>query len=709
MKKKLVLLLIILGAIAPRAYTDEGMWMLPFLKQQNLEKMQAMGLQLSAEEIYAPGHGSLVDAVVQFGGGCTGEIVSPNGLVFTNHHCGFGEIRNHSSVEHNYLRDGFYARTQEQELPNPGLSVSQITEIVDVTEYVQAFLTAREMTDPLKYLHRDYLQDIAINWYNENYGEIKKGTKLNLAPFYEGNKFYLFVEKVYSDIRLVAAPPSSVGSYGEDTDNWTWPRHSGDFSVFRIYTAPDGEPAEYSEANIPLKPKHFLRINASGVKENDFVMIMGFPGTTNHFYTPSEVAERRNVDNQIQIDLRNVRQVAMMEEMRADEAVNIQYASKYQGSTNRYKNSVGTNWAIDKMRFETQKQAQVDRLIAYAQANNKPEYISAVESIRQIIAERESLRRLRNVLDEGVWRAMELVKAPILSAEKYEQVKKDPQALDAWLTEEYDKYFNKDYNRMVDRKVTKAMLKAVLKSGVEIDGFKGVENPELFVDQLFDTTNYGSRESLKGFILSATYEDYLNDPVVALATKIQEQIKNTKESLAGYDRDFQLARQTYVRGILEMEGEMNLWPDANLTLRYTFGRVKGYSPRDNVYYGHQTTMEGVMEKYDPKNPEYHLQPKMFEIYENKDFGSYTLADGRMPVDFCATTHTTGGNSGSPVLNAKGELVGLNFDRNWEGVGGDISYLPEYQRSIIVDARYVLLMLDKYLGADRLIEELMITR
>lgn len=693
----------------PHLFADEGMWMLPFLKQQNLAKMQKMGMKLSAEDIYAPGKGSIIDAVVQFDGGCTGEIVSPNGLIFTNHHCGFGQIQSHSAVGHNYIRDGFYAPTLEEELPNPGLTVTQITEIADVTDFVQNYLNEKGMSDPLVYLRRAYLQDIAIAWYQQKYGELGNGVVLDLAPFYEGNKFYLFVQKVFSDIRLVAAPPSCIGSYGEDTDNWTWPRHSGDFSVFRIYTAPNGEPAKYSKENVPFKPKHYLKINASGVKENDFVMIMGFPGTTNHFYTPAEVAERRDLDNQIQIDLRNVRQVAMMKEMRADEAVNIQYASKYQGSVNRYKNSIGTNWAINKMKFEEQKQAQVDKLIAYAKANNKPEYIEAVQKISQIIAERAPLRRLQKTLDEGIWRAMEIVKAPLLTPDEYSQLRSDAKALDVWLTEKYDTYFDKDYNPMVDRKVTKAMLRAVLQSGVQIETLAEVMDADEFVDHLFDSTIYKSREYLKAFILGNTYMGYMQDPLVSLASSIRQEIKTTAEKVASYDRDFQLARQTYVKGIMEMEGEMNLWPDANLTLRYTFGQVKGYSPRDNVYYGHQTTMEGVIEKHDPTNPEYQLQPKVIEIYNQKDYGGYnTLPKGMMPVDICATTHTTGGNSGSPLINAKGELVGLNFDRNWEGVGGDIIYLPDYQRSIIVDARYVLMILDRYLGADRIINELDIT-
>nr|WP_211636255.1 S46 family peptidase [Porphyromonas levii] len=697
--------------VAPIAKADEGMWMVQFLKQQNLAKMQAMGMQMSAEDIYNPGKGSLVDAVVQFGGGCTGEIISSQGLVITNHHCGFGEIQNHSSVDHNYLRDGFYAPTLQSELPNPGLTVTIVEEIVDATDYLNSYIKAKGITDPLQYMRRAFLRKVAEQWYKENRGELTNGVNLDMAPFYEGNRYYLFVKKIYSDIRLVAAPPSCIGKFGADTDNWAWPRHSGDFSVFRIYTAPDGSPAEYAAENIPLNPKYYLKINSSGVQEDDFVMMMGFPGTTNHFYTPSEVVERRDIDNQIRIDLRKVRQETMWEEMMKDEAVNIQYAAKYQGSTNAYKNAIGTNWATNKMDFEGNKRAMVDKLRAYAKKVGKPEYSQAIDKIESMVAERAKLRALSKIYDEGLNRAVETMRAPLLTEKEFANTEPDK------FMKQLDNYFNKDYNIAVDKKVTKAMLTAVLDYIQKVQGTETLpvelaapaiakallERGEL--DKVFDNSLYQNREKLQQILKGKTYNDYASDPLVALAMATHNDIATISKALAEYDRDFAFARKTMLQGMLEMEGEMNLWPDANLTLRYTFGRVKGYSPRDNVYYGHQTTMEGIMEKRDDNSPEFYLLPKVIEIYKAKDFGKLALANGKMPVDFISTTHSTGGNSGSPLVNGRGELVGINFDRNWEGVGGDIQYLPDYQRSIIVDARYLLLVLDKYLGAQRLLDEI----
>ncbi|MBR8802013.1 S46 family peptidase [Porphyromonas levii] len=697
--------------VAPIAKADEGMWMVQFLKQQNLAKMQAMGMQMSAEDIYNPGKGSLVDAVVQFGGGCTGEIISSQGLVITNHHCGFGEIQNHSSVDHNYLRDGFYAPTLQSELPNPGLTVTIVEEIVDATDYLNSYIKAKGITDPLQYMRRAFLRKVAEQWYKENRGELTNGVNLDMAPFYEGNRYYLFVKKIYSDIRLVAAPPSCIGKFGADTDNWAWPRHSGDFSVFRIYTAPDGSPAEYAAENIPLNPKYYLKINSSGVQEDDFVMMMGFPGTTNHFYTPSEVVERRDIDNQIRIDLRKVRQETMWEEMMKDEAVNIQYAAKYQGSTNAYKNAIGTNWATNKMDFEGNKRAMVDKLRAYAKKVGKPEYAQAIDKIESMVAERAKLRALSKIYDEGLNRAVETMRAPLLTEKEFANTEPDK------FMKQLDNYFNKDYNIAVDKKVTKAMLTAVLDYIQKVQGTETLpvelaapaiakallERGEL--DKVFDNSLYQNREKLQQILKGKTYNNYASDPLVALAMATHNDIATISKALAEYDRDFAFARKTMLQGMLEMEGEMNLWPDANLTLRYTFGRVKGYSPRDNVYYGHQTTMEGIMEKRDDNSPEFYLLPKVIEIYKAKDFGKLALANGKMPVDFISTTHSTGGNSGSPLVNGRGELVGINFDRNWEGVGGDIQYLPDYQRSIIVDARYLLLVLDKYLGAQRLLDEI----
>ncbi|MDO5036330.1 MAG: S46 family peptidase [Porphyromonas sp.] len=704
-------LLLALGLSLPSAKADEGMWLLPLLKQQNYARMQELGLQLTADEIYNDrGESALFDAVVHFGGGCTGEIVSPNGLLFTNHHCGYGEIQSHSSIGHNYLRDGFYAPTLADELPNPGLTVTFTEEIVDVTDFVGTYLSAYKVTDPMIYLTRSFLRVVAESWYHENRGDIEQaksnGYQLDLAPIYAGNKFILYVQRVYRDVRLVAAPPSFIGSFGSDTDNWTWPRHSGDFSIFRVYTAPDGSPADYSAENVPLKPKTYFKVSTKGVEEDDFVMIIGFPGTTRHFSTAAEVTEFCNISEQIRIDMREVRQEVLWQEMMQDEKVEIQYAAKYKGSTNAYKRAIGNNWAAEKIGFEALKQSDMDELRAYAIANNRLEYIEAMDQLTDLIGKRAPALSLRTLLDEGIWRPIEILRlAPIVNQEQFEILKQDSAQLEAFL-EAYDARYNKDYNSAVDRRVTKAMVKAFRAAAPEVDFLNDADSDvDGYVDHLFDTTIYRSRDKLRRAIEEGTFQEYELDPLVQLHREYVETNNSVIGELNTYTPLLAAAQMAYQKGMLEMKGELNLWPDANSTLRYTFGQVRGYSPRDQVFYGFQTTLDGVFEKEDPNSEEYYILPPLRAIYERASYGDLALKNGQMPVNFCATTHTTGGNSGSPVLNAEGHLVGLNFDRNWEGVGGDLVYLPDFQRSIICDVRYLLLILDQYLGADRLLDEL----
>ncbi|KGN91591.1 S46 family peptidase [Porphyromonas canoris] len=678
---------------------DEGMWLLPLMSKQNYNKMVKKGLKLRATDIYNPNGTSIKDAIVIFDRGCTGSIVSDKGLVFTNHHCGYDQIRAHSTVDQNYLRDGFYANSMKDELPNPGTTVTFTERIEDVTKYVDTFFDKHKNLSP-KATEAETLKLIGETWYKEIIGgEMPFGTQVSLRPFYEGNKHYLFVQKVYHDIRLVAAPPSCVGKYGEDTDNWVWPRHSGDFSVFRVYTDKNGNPAKYDPDNIPLKPRRYLQVASKPVAKGEFAMVIGFPGRTNHFYTTSEVVERRDIDNDIRIRMREIRQNNLLEEMRKDEALNIMYASKYAYSTNAYKNAIGSNWAINKMQLEKVKQAQTDKLIRYAEKNNKPEYKAAVATIERMVKNRAHVRKQMWLIDEALLRAVEAISVPIIPKEEITKPNVEK------VLKAYDDFFNKDYSRMLDVKVMKAMIRAYM---VETDvndlpgALKDVKNVEKYVEDLWNTTIYRSRESYREFLFNFSPEVYLKDPLVRLVTSVRNRYNGLKEALAQEDKSFAEARKIYVKGLLEMEGELNLWPDANSTLRYTFGKVEGYSPKDNVFYGHSTTMEGVLEKYDPNNPEYALLPDIKALAEKPE-------NRKKRVNFCATTHTTGGNSGSPVIDAYGRLIGLNFDRNWEGVGGDIQYLPNYQRSIICDVDYVLFILNDYLGADRLIKEMKIRR
>ena len=716
MKKKLIISLSAAILSLPVA-ADEGMWLLPLLKQQKFPEMQALGLKLQDYDIYNPDSSSLKDAVVIFGGGCTGEIVSPDGLLLTNHHCGYGQIQQHSSLEHDYLTNGFWAMSREQELPNPGLTVTFIDKIEDVTDYVKEALEKETDPNSMNFLSPKYLNSLAKAKAGEKFLQDNPGTEVEIKAFYGGNVYYMFTKKIYSDIRLVGAPPSAIGKFGADTDNWMWPRHTGDFSVFRVYADANGNPADYSESNVPLRPKRWFKISIKGVEENDYAMMMGFPGRTNKYYTSWEVAERRDIDNAVRINIRDLRQKVMLDEMLKDPSVRIQYASKYAGSTNAYKNAIGSNWAIRKRNFEQVKKDEQDKLIAWSKKMCEPAYPEALLTLEQIISDRADLRFRSWMLDEALVRGVEFSKVPVevqpvitaLKGKDREERDKQIRLLDV----AYHRFADKDYSPEVDKKIAKVMLReyrrlvSPKKQPACFDlidkKFKG--NSDSYVDYLFDKSIFGSEDNFNAFKARPTVKALENDPMIGFARSVQAEKEAIAASLKEFDAGYAIAHRTYVKGLLAMYGDQANFPDANFSLRLTYGQVKGYSPRDCDRYGHQTTLDGVMEKEDSTNWEFVVPARLKELYEAKDFGRYGLRDGRMPVAFSATTHTTGGNSGSPVLNDNGELIGINFDRNWEGVGGDIQYLPDYQRSIIVDIRYVLFVMDKYAGAGYLLEEM----
>lgn len=715
MKKSILIVLTVLLSLPVMA--DEGMWILPLLKQQKFADMQALGLKLQDYDIYSPDSSSLKDAVVIFGGGCTGEVVSPDGLVLTNHHCGYSQIQQHSSLEHDYLTDGFWAMDRKQELPNPGLKVTFIDKIEDVTDYVKAALEKDDDPNSMNFLSPRYLNNLAREKAGESFLLNNPGTEVEIRAFYGGNQYYMFTKKSYSDVRLVGAPPSSVGKFGADTDNWMWPRHTGDFSVFRIYADANGNPADYSENNVPLRPKRWFRISLKGVQENDFAMMIGFPGRTNKYYTSWEVAERRDIDNAVRINIRNIRQEVMLEEMLKDPAVRIQYSSKYAGSTNAYKNAIGSNWAINKRNFEQVKKNEQDKLIAWAKQKSKPEYQEALLLLERIVADRKDLRFRNWMLDEALIRGIEFSRVPTeidsVVAALHGKNKTEQQTMIHLLELAYYRFADKDYAPEVDKKIAKVMLQEYRKLipaksqpayfSIIDKKFKG--DTDRFVDYIFEKSIFGSNANFSQFVHRPSAKVLKEDPMILFATSILDEKKHLIESLMEFDADYALAHRDYVKGLLEMYGDKANFPDANSSLRLTYGQIKGYNPRDAVYYECQTTLDGVMEKEDPDNWEFVVPDKLTELYKANDFGRYRMANGKMPVAFAANTHSTGGNSGSPVLNNNGELIGINFDRNWEGVGGDIQYLPDYQRSIIVDIRYVLFIIDKYAGAGYLLNEM----
>ena len=712
---KKIIILFVCGLLFNEARGDEGMWPLPLLRQR-MERMRELGLKLQDYDIYNPDSSSIKDAVIIFGGGCTGEIISSQGLVLTNHHCGYSQIQSHSSLEHDYLTNGFWAFSLAEELPCQGLTVTFIDKIEDVTDYVMTELAKDTDPESMNYLSTTYLNGLAKARAGETVLQ-QPGVSVEIRAFYGGNQYYMFTRKTYSDVRMVGAPPSSIGKFGADTDNWEWPRHTGDFSMFRVYADTNNEPANYAATNVPFRPKRWLTISLDGVNENDFAMMIGFPGRTNQYYTSWEVKERREIDNDIRIHFRELRQQAMLEEMLKSPAIKIQYAGKYASSTNAYKNAIGSNWAIQKRQFELSKQERQEKLYAWAKQNRRTEYVQALDAIGKMVNERADLRRRSWVLNEAIIGGIEFagIQARVdtlINALKGTDKQKQEKELNA-LKSVYERFANENYEPEVDRKIAKILLKEYMQ-WIPVDAqpdcfttirkqFKG--DVDRYVDVLFATSIFGSKQNLNRFLAKPAIKAIQNDLLFQFVRSIQQERTFLADALTEFDSGYARAHRTYVKGLLETEKDKVLFPDANSSLRATYGQIRGYRPRDAVSYTYQTTLEGVMEKEDPDNWEFVVPSHLKALYNTKDYGRYSPDGQRMPVCFTATTHSTGGNSGSPVINAKGELIGINFDRNWEGVGGDIEYLPDYQRSIIVDIRYVLFVIDKYAGANYLIREM----
>lgn len=711
-----------LAACSLAGYADEGMWMLTDLKKQNAAVMQDLGLDISIDKVYCPDSISLKDAVVHFGGGCTGEVISAEGLVLTNHHCGYQYIQQHSAVEHDYLTDGFWAMSREQELPCEGLTITFIDRILDVTDYVQEQLKKDEDPEGLNYLSPSYLSTVAKRFAKKENIKTDDFAVLELKPFYGVNKYYLFVKTVYKDIRMVGAPPSSIGKFGADTDNWMWPRHCGDFSIFRIYASKDGKPANYAADNVPLKVKKHLAINMNGIKEGDFTFVMGFPGRNWRYMISDEVEERMQTTNFMRDTVRGVRLRVLGEEMAKDAKTRIQYAAKYASSANYWKNAIGMNEGLVSLKVLDRKKDEQKRLLAFGDETGNESYRQAYESIKQIVAKRHDAVYHQQAIYEALMLGTEFSKIPDTDKLLEALEKNDKKGIKAAITalqEQGKKFFNKDYSTVVDRKVSKQLLALyaqLIPAGQRISIFKVIDgqfagSTDAFVDACFDRSIFRSSKALAAFLQNPSADKLKKDLMVQYAKSVKEGYKATDEAMKAETNAYNRAHKTWVAGMLALkqkEGKA-IYPDANSTLRLTYGKIGSYEPADGKEYLYYTTLKGVMEKEDPENPEFVVSPKLKELYEKKDFGPYAMADGRMPVCFVTATDNTGGNSGSPVFNSKGELIGVGFDRNYEGLTGDIAYNPQLQRAACVDIRYVLFVIDKYAGAKHLIDELTIVR
>ena len=698
---------------------DEGMWLLQLMQEQHLtDRMKAQGLKLDADDIYHPNKVSLKDAVGIFGGGCTGEIISPDGLILTNHHCGYASIQQHSSVEHDYLTDGFWAKSRKEELPTPGLKFKFVERIVDVTDKINAKVKAGEVKEEetfgQPFLHKFANEELKASDLNG-----KPGISAQALPFYAGNKFYLIYLKTYSDVRMVAAPPSSIGKFGGDTDNWMWPRHTCDFSVFRIYADANGEPAEYNENNVPLKAKKHLAISLKGIEEGDYAMIMGFPGSTSRYLTQSEVKQRMTASNEPRIRIRGTRQDVLKKEMAASDKVRIQYASKYAGSSNYWKNSIGMNKAIADNKVLETKAAQETRFAKFAKDNNRADYAKVVGEIDAIIEKSNPVlyqftcfnEILRSGIEFGTpYIVMDSLKVAVKNKDKA-GIKKYTDMMKSV----YESVHNKDYDHEVDRKVAKALLPLYAEM-VEADAlpsfyqtiqndFKG--NYDAYIDNLYDNSIFSNEKNFNKFISKPNVKALEKDPMYAFVKSKYALGDKLVKELSTALNGLELLHKTYVRGLCEMYSPEPKAPDANFTIRLTYGNVKSYNPKDGIHYKYYTTLKGVVEKEDPTNPEFVVPAKLKELYTAKDFGRYALPNGEMPACFLTTNDITGGNSGSPVINGSGELIGTAFDGNWESLSGDINFDNNLQRCIAVDIRYVLFIIDKLGGCGHLIDEMTI--
>mgnify|MGYP000588214351 CR=1 FL=1 len=688
-----ILLTALTAIAAPKARADEGMW-LPSLIGERIDDMRAKGFRLTAEDIYSVNEASMKDAVVLFNGGCTGELISPEGLLVTNHHCGYGAIQGHSTVEHDYLTHGFWARDRSEELPNEGLWVRRLVRMEEVTDRLAAGETAEKICEEAA----------------------EKGRyRTAIEQMYYGNQQFLFVYEQFDDVRLVGAPPSSIGKFGGDTDNWMWPRHTGDFSMFRIYAGKDNRPAEYSTKNVPYRADEYLRISLDGYDEGDFAMIMGFPGSTQRYMTSYEIDRMLTITNPQRIFIRGERQKILAEDMLASDKVRIQYASKYAQSSNYWKNAMGMSRGIERLDVKRKKQEQERAFQQWAEANSVDgkRYDEALGMIRDAIAASNEAYAAQQYLNEALQRSVEIMTPAsyvIAAIGKKGKKLEDPEALKERL-----RGFYKDYNPATDRRVARRMFELVMEHVKELpDVFVAAEGQfddlDAAVDYLYDNSVFADETRALEFVDRFSRERLDEDPAALLALSVTGKMLELQQAQKEANRNYADGHRLYIEGLMRQYPDRAWAADANFTIRLTYGQVLPYDPADGVTYHYYTTLRGVMEKEDPKNPtEFSVPDKLKELYAAQDFGAYANGRGELPVAFLANLDITGGNSGSPIMNGRGELLGLAFDGNWEAMSGDVAFEPELQRTISVDIRYVLFIIDKFADAGYLVREMTLVR
>ncbi|MCQ2204490.1 MAG: S46 family peptidase [Bacteroidales bacterium] len=695
------------------AKADEGMWILTMLDKMNLQTMQEEGCKLTAEEIYSVNKSSLKDAVIIFGNGCTGEIVSDKGLIFTNHHCGYDAIQKLSGIGHNYLKNGYWSKSTEEDLPVDGLTVRFVEKFENYTDSVLSVVK-----DDMTYEQRTLaIEDKIYEINNRNFKD--EFHQSIVVPFYGGNQYFLIEYSVYRDIRLVGTPPESIGKFGHDTDNWMWPRHTGDFSIFRVYADKNGEPAMYSPDNKPLKPKHYLPISIKGTEIGDYAMTIGFPGSTQRYLTSTGIKERMYVENQAMIEPRGIKQDIWQEAMLASEKINIQYAAKYAHSSNYWKNSIGMNQGIEKNNVIEKKEALEKEFQQWAKedANRRKEYGNVLDQLRENYNNYHPYFEAMEYLYEcqlagpEIFRFAQNAKMLVaaLAQNNQGQIESATEALRSAAKSFYD-----DYNAETDKKVVEALgeyykkkIKGFQPSYFTIVDKKYKSSFKKFSEDLFKKSIFANEERLMKFLQKPNKKTIEKDMAYIAVNSIMEILQDAYNKGEQYSINIENLNRLFIKGLMEMNKEQLFYSDANFTMRLSYGTVGDYEPSDAVHYKHFTTLKGVMEKEDPDNWEFIVDPKLKNLYKAKDYGRYADKDGTMHVCFTSNNDITGGNSGSPVINGNGELIGLAFDGNWEAMSGDIAFENKLQKCINVDIRYVLFVIDKYAGARNIIEELKI--
>ena len=706
--KKLWAVLLLLVA-SGQVFADEGMWVLKELNKQNLERMKELGFTPSYEQLYSETDPCVANAVVIFGGGCSGITVSNEGLIFTNHHCGFGSIQQLSSVEHDYLKDGFVSQSKEEELPVPGLTVRYLRETVDVSDRINSQIAS---------IKEEHLRLAAADSIGQAMADSVGNTEFQAAdvvPFYNNNKYFLIVYDVFNDVRMVFAPPSSVGKFGGDTDNWMWPRHTGDFSVFRVYAGADNKPAAYSKDNKPYQPKYVAEVSLQGYQDKDYAMTIGFPGSTDRYLCSWGVQQRIEDSNKPRIEVRGIKQAIWKDAMLKSDEVRIKYASKYAGSSNYWKNSIGMNKGLANLKVIDRKREEEAAFAAWVaqDAKRKEVYGDVLSLLEKGYTSSSEYKKISTYLGEAFLSGAEIVKLARM-IQSVDVKGSTPEEIDIFLEDNIKSFF-KDYDASLDRKVLAAMMK-IVKERVPAENlpdiYKKVDKKykgdyEKYAADVFKKTSILSYDNIASMLKDPKkYAKLKKDPAAELSLSVLISLFELQQLTGDSYYDIAKGERLYFAGLKEMHPEKAFASDANFTMRVSYGSIGGYRP---YWYDYYTTQKGIFEKENPESDEFWVQPEILNLIRSKDFGQYANKDGELQLCFLSNNDITGGNSGSPVFDKNARLIGLAFDGNWEAMSGDIAFEPDLQRTISVDIRYVLYMIDKWGKCPRLIEELKLVK